>query len=171
MEEVASKVAGGVKNVKATIEGLSGVFKQLTQEHGELSALLMRVKLSTDINVRRELFPTIRTTLLGHERGEVREVYPAFTQHPDLAPMVQTHQAEAGQIERILDELSATDYGEELWMQRFNDLVTLVNHHVGEEENDYFPAANRVLGKDEAERLKGRYLTTKNEVIQQQQQS
>jgi hypothetical protein len=167
MEEVASKVVGGMKAAKATFEGLAGVFKQLTQEHGEVLALLMRVKMSSDVDVRRNLFPTIRTQLLAHERGELREVYPAFSQHPDLEGMARNHDAEAGQLERALDELSSTDYEDESWDTKFERLVGLVQHHTKEEEDEYFPAANRILGKDEAERLKGRYLDAKTQAAQQ----
>jgi hypothetical protein len=167
MEEVASKVVGGMKAAKATFEGLSGVFKQLTQEHGEVTALLIRVKMTSDAGVRRNLFPKIRSDLLAHERGEMREVYPAFSQHPDLEGMARNHDAEAGQLERALDELSATDYGDESWGTKFERLVGLVEHHTKEEEDDYFPAANRILGKDEAERLKSRYLDAKAQAAQQ----
>jgi hypothetical protein len=161
MEEVASKVAGGMKAAKATFEGLSGVFKQLTQEHGEITALLVRLKMTSDAEVRRNLFPKIRSDLLAHERGELREVYPAFEQHPDLQGMAKNHEAEAGQLERALDELQTTDYGDESWGSKFEQLVGLVGHHTKEEEDEYFPAANRILGKDEAERLKGRYIEAK----------
>jgi hypothetical protein len=167
MEEMASKVVGGMKAAKATLEGLSGVFRQLTQEHGEVTALLVRVKMTSDVGVRRELFPTIRSELLAHERGEMREVYPAFRQHPDLEGMARNHEVEAGQLERALDDLSATDYADATWGKKFVELVNLVDRHVKEEESEYFPAANRVLGKDEAERLKGRYLAAKNEILRQ----
>jgi len=53
-EELASKAMGAMKVGKATIEGLTGIFRKLAQEHGEVSALLMRVKSSSDPQVRAE---------------------------------------------------------------------------------------------------------------------
>jgi hypothetical protein len=167
MEEVASKVVGGMKAAKAAFEGLSGVFKQLTQEHGEVTALLIRVKMTSDVGVRHNVFPKIRSDLLAHDRAELRAVYPAFAQHPDLEGMAKNHEAEASQLERTLDELSATDYGDESWGSKFERLVGLVEHHVKEEEDEYFPAANRILGKDEAERMKTRYLEAKAQAAQE----
>ncbi len=167
-EEVASKAVGAMKAAKATVEGLSGVFKQLTREHGEVSAMLLRVKTSSSVDIRRDLFPTIRAELLSHEKCELREVYPAFRLRPELESIAADHDCEARELEQILDELTATPYEAEPWELRFNELVELVNHHTKEEENDYFPKANRVLGKEEAELLEGRYLKAKAEVMAQE---
>jgi len=167
MEEVTSKAAGAMKSAKATIEGLSGVFKELAKEHGEVSALLMRVKMTSDEQVRRELFPKIRSELLSHEKGELREVYPIFRQHPELQKFAADHDTEAQELERMLNELSAIPVSDESWGSRFEKLVELVKQHVSEEENDYFPTAERVLGKDESERMDERFLKVKAEVMQQ----
>jgi hypothetical protein len=167
VEEVASKAAGALKVVKATVEGLSGVFKQLTREHGEVGALLMRIDLSSDLKVRAELFPKIRRELLSHERGELREVYPAFKANPRLEPMVAEHDREAREIEQILSELQATPYEDEGWGPRFSQLVEAFKHHTALEENHYFPAANRILGKAESERIRSRYEVCKVDVLRE----
>ncbi len=167
MEEMASKAAGAMKAAKATFKGLSGVFKQLTQEHGEVSALLMRLKMTSEADVRRELFPKIRRELLSHEKGELSVVYPVFRQHPELESIAKSHDAEASQLERTLDELSAMSYEDGAWRSKFATLVDLVSHHTKEEENEYFPTANRLLGDDEAERMKIRYEQAKAQAMQQ----
>jgi hypothetical protein len=167
VEEMASKAMGAMKAVKATVEGLSGVFKQLTKEHGEVSALLMRVKLSSDLQVRRDLFPTIRRELLAHEMGEMREVYPTFDVHPELKAMVTEHDREAREIEQILSELYATAYDAEGWAPRFGQLVEAVKHHTSQEEKEYFPKANRILGKEQVERMQARYEACKAGVLKE----
>ncbi|MCL2450135.1 MAG: hemerythrin domain-containing protein [Polyangiaceae bacterium] len=156
-----------MKAAKATLEGLSGIFRQLTQEHGEMAALLIRVKMTTDPEVRRELFPDIRKQLLAHERGEVREIYSAFRQHPDLEGMARDHEVDARQIEQSLEDLSSVDYADGRWDAKFAELVTLVERHVKEEEGEHFPAANRILGRNEAERLRERYLAAKSHWLEQ----
>jgi hypothetical protein len=65
---------GAVKATKAKIKGLTGVFERLSREHGEVMALLLRVKASSHPEVRAELFPKIRAELLSHEKGELLEV-------------------------------------------------------------------------------------------------
>jgi hypothetical protein len=166
-DEMASKVVGAVKAIKATFEGLSGVFKELVKEHGEVGALLMRVKMSSDEQVRREVFPQIRSELLSHEKGELREVYPIFRQHPELQQFAAEHDKEATELEQMLNELSALPVNDPSWSSRFDKLFEMVKQHVKEEEDDYFPTAEKVLGKDESERMDERFLKVKKEVMQQ----
>ena len=161
VEKVASEVMGTVKAAKATVENLHGVFKQLTREHGEVTALIIRVKTSTDPKVRRELFPTIREELLAHEKGELAEVYPAFRQHDDLESYAAMHQAEAGALERTIEQLTAMPYDDAAWGTTFARLADMVTHHALEEEDEFFPAADKVLGKRAAEEMLTRYLATK----------
>lgn len=49
----------------------------------------------------------------------------------------------------------------------FDRLVEQVARHTREEESDYFPAAQRVFGANEAERLERRYEATKAEIMRQ----
>jgi hemerythrin superfamily protein len=126
-----------------------------------VSALLNRVKRSSDVDVRRRLFPTIRAELLAHEQGELREVYPVFRQHGELAAIADHHEKEAGELERLLDRIAALEFTDAAWSRLFDELVQMVTHHTREEENDYFPKASRILGKDESQRILPRYEAAK----------
>ena len=160
-ERMASKAMGAVKTVKATVKGLSGVFRKLAQEHGEVTALLLRVKQSKSVELRRELFPDIRKELLAHEKGELEVVHPAFRQYPELVEIADAHQAEATQMEQILRELDSTDYADAAWTRTFDRLVEVVTHHAAEEENQFFPEASRVMPRDEPNALEKEYLDAK----------
>jgi hemerythrin superfamily protein len=145
-EELASKAMGAVKMGKATIEGLTGIFKKLAQEHGEVSALLMRVNSSSDPQVRAELFPKIRAELLSHEQGEMTVLYPAYREFPETAAIADKHDREAGQLQKMIEAVSTTEYQDPNWATRFDALVDLVKRHVAEEEEDIFPKGQKALG-------------------------
>jgi hypothetical protein len=164
-EKAASTVMGAAKAAKATLENVSGVFKQLMREHGEVTALLLRVKTTSDADVRRELFPKIRQELLSHEKGELAVVYPAFRAHEDLAAYAEMHEREAGALERKIQRLTGIAYDDPAWGPVFTDLVDAVSHHVKEEESEYFPFASRILGKKVTEALTSEYKATKNAVM------
>ena len=74
LEEIASRAMGAAKGVKATFAGLTGVFKQLAEEHGEVSALLLRVKNSKDPEVRAE---EVEREHRRRQIGEAAHVVPA----------------------------------------------------------------------------------------------
>ena len=166
-ERAASGVMGAAKAVKATLEGVTGVFRQLMREHGEVSALLRRVKMSTDPAVREELFPVIQTQLIAHERAELVEIYPLFKKHESLASYAEMHEREADALERHLQRLSLLPCDDPGWASAFDDLVDEVARHVHEEENEYFPVASRKLGRKVTEAMTVRYDAKRNAVLRE----
>lgn len=167
MEEIASKGMGKIKATKARVKGLKGVFRQLAEEHGEVSALLQRVSASSDPAVRKRLFPKIRTELLSHERAERSELYPLLEKHAETRDIVKDHNREADQMETLLDELEAQSFDSAQWGNTFERLVDVVKHHTSEEEDNYFPKAQKIFGEQRTESLKKDYLKAKQSVAKE----
>lgn len=164
LEQAAANVMGAAKAIKGTLHGLSGVFKTLMEEHGKVSALLIRVNMSSDPEVRRELFPTIRKELLAHEKAEMTVLYPVYAQHPETATIAREHDGEGTHLEATIDRLHRMNVTDPAWGHAFEQLVKLVEHHVKEEEISWFPAGNRVFGA-QAEALDAHYQRTKSAVL------
>ena len=76
-EKAASKVMGTAKEAKAVLSSVTGVFKELMREHGEVTALLLRVKASSDAEVRSDYSQNPRRARVAREgraRGGVSRV-------------------------------------------------------------------------------------------------
>jgi len=155
-EALASKVVGTAKAAKATLEGLTGVFRHLVKEHGEVSALLMRLRASSDPGVRRELWPTIRRQLLAHERGEIQELYPTLRSNAQTEEMADEHDRDAGGLDSAIDALTAVAVDSPNWSAALEVVIERVQQHVHQEEDEYFPTAQRVF-KDRANELLERF--------------
>jgi hypothetical protein len=153
VEEATSAAMGALKDVKATVKGLNGVFKHLMEEHGKVSALIMRVKMSSDGEVRARLYPTIRSELLGHETGELKVVYPAMTPYPEVRGIAEEHASQAGELQQQITEVDRYSYGDAGWGPAFGRLAELVEKHVTVEESDYFPKAQKAMGDDLSKQL------------------
>jgi hypothetical protein len=153
LQNAASKTMGAVKDAKATLKGLTGVFKHLMEEHGKVGALLKRVKASSDEKVRAELWPTIRTELLAHERGEVDAVYSVLAQYPETSNIVTVHSREARELQEAIGAVDALSFGDDAWQPTFERLVELVLKHVDEEESEFFPKAQKIIGRSRAQTL------------------
>jgi hypothetical protein len=164
-EEAASKTMGTIKAVKATVKGLSGVFKKLMQEHGEVSALMKRVSLSSDESVRRELYPTIRKELLSHEKGELSAVYPVLSQHAETLEIAEEHAREASELDAAIKALDTLDLAGADWAPAFEHLFMLVKRHVDEEESKFFPKAQETIGEQQAKALESRYEAAKDAAL------
>ena len=153
MEKAASEVMGAAKDVKAGFKGLTGVLMHLMEEHGKVGALIKRVSLTSDESVRAKLYPTIRTELQRHEKGELEVVYPALAEFPETAAIAAEHRAQASEIEAALAELDALSFMSPSWPSSFERLAKLVSDHVRLEENSYFPRAQKVLGEEGTKKL------------------
>jgi len=162
VENTASKVMGAAKDIKATFKGLTGVFKHLMEEHGKVGALLLRVKASSNEEVRAELYPTIRRELLAHEKGELTAVYPVLVTFAETAGIAAEHSREAQELEAAIAAVDRLSFSDTSWAPTFEHLVELVMSHVKQEESEYFPKAQEVIGEDAAKALLPRFEAAKH---------
>ena len=162
MDSMISKGAGVVKGVEARLHGLVGVFKTLSEQHGEAGALLKRVKSEPD--KRSELWPKIRQALVSHEKGELAELYPVMRAYPELRSFCDRHEAEAGQLSALIERIHATSMSTETWTQLFDQLCEMVERHVQEEQNQIFPKAQEVIGAPRAEQIGPLFLATQKQI-------
>ena len=108
-DKIVSKGMGVLKSTQARIEGLTGIFRQLAEEHGEATALLKRL-VDADAERRAELFPLVRKELLSHERAELSELYSLLVGHVETRSIAEEHDQEAGEMESLINELSDQPY-------------------------------------------------------------
>ena len=153
VEELVSKAFGVMKGAKASVEGLGGVFRHLVQEHGEASALLMRLKLTSDTKVREEIWRMVRRELLLHEEAEMRVVYPALRESEETRAMSLEHDRDAQDMQQAIAELDEIGTSSPQWQPALERLIQMVQEHVRDEEEEYFPIADRVFA-DSSELLK-----------------
>lgn len=161
MDSMLSKGAGVMKGVKARLEGLTGVFKTLTEQHGEVTAMLKRLQSKPE--KKAELWPQIRRELLSHERGEVREVYPVLRQHVQTRALAEHHDQEAAEMERLIEQIDSAVADE--WRPLFDQLVDAVTNHANQEENEIFPKAQEAIGDKTAKEIEPRFLAAKKQVM------
>ena len=81
IQKVAAKIdmAAGVQ---ARVQGLTGVFAKLAEQHHEAVTLLSIAASTDDLATRSELWRQVREALLSHEQAELLEL--------DRAPKGQT---------------------------------------------------------------------------------
>ena len=161
LDSMLSKGAGVMKGVKARLEGLTGVFKTLAEQHGEVAAMLKRLQSKPE--KKAELWPEIRRELLSHERGEVREVYPVLRQHVQTRALAEHHDQEATEMERLIERIDAATADD--WRPLFDQLVDAVIRHANQEENDIFPKAQEAIGDQATKDLEPRFLAAKKQIM------
>jgi len=160
-ENVVTKTMGAVKDAKAVLKGLTGVFRHLMEEHGKVGALMKRVSAAANEDIRRDTWPAIRTELLSHENGEVNGVYSSLALYPELASMLAVYADEPKLLEDAVRAVDALSFQNDAWQPTFELLLALVLQHFAEEESELFPKAQRVIGKERAKALVSSYEAAK----------
>jgi len=150
--------------VKATIDGLHGVFATLAKQHGEVSSLMKRVE--DDAEKRVELWPAIRAQLLSHERSELRAVFPELRMNAETLDLADQHEDDAIALEGFIQELDGTAIESNMWGAKFAALAATVRQHAADEEREIFPRAQAVLGKTRTNALDAELLAAEKQIAQ-----
>jgi hypothetical protein len=164
IDSMISHGMGKVKAVKARLHGLVGVFRTLSEQHGEVVALMERAR-ATDEKFT-ELWPTIRQELRSHERAELREVFSELRAYDATRAMADHHDQEADELELLLAQIDEQPIGSATRKELFAELIDTVKHHAKEEEEHIFRRAQNVLGKARAESLDRQFLVAKKQLAE-----
>jgi len=148
---------GELKVSKSDLRAFNGVFQTLMEEHGELTALFLRINSSSDVSVYKDLYPAVRRELLAHEMGEMAAVYPFVAAYADLESEAVRHGKEAGELKGAIMSIDVLDYGDARWKLGFEHVFALVRSHFDEEETRFFPRAQLLIGQENSEMLEARY--------------
>jgi len=155
--EYVATAASRASAAEGRTSGLTGVFVRLVHEHSELTTLMLKLRLSSDLGLREQLFPTVRDAVLCHERAEAQIVYLAMSKKEQTRQIAAKHRRTAGELETLVEHLCGLDYASASWDPMFALLFDAFEQHTIEEESYYFPIAQRVLGPAKAEALLADY--------------
>jgi hypothetical protein len=142
-----------------------GVFELLTEQHRDVLELLREAGSVHDANKREPRWAEARRRLLSHERAEVEVIYGSIDTQEYARPVLGQHAAQASELEAAVAELDTTDIESDAWIARLRDLMAMLDDHVRDEETEFFPMAQRVLGDQRAVELQERYESEQREVL------
>jgi hemerythrin-like domain-containing protein len=90
--------------------------------------------------------------------GEEKLFYPVLEQKGELRNFVNHAYEEHNQIKSISFELESMDSGNQNWTSKVKELNETVNHHIQEEKNTVFSAAQKVPSREKAQDIARQYL-------------
>lgn len=122
------------------------IFARLKADHDRHRELLDRIDATHgDSDERRELFEAFRIDVTAHAASEEMSLYATMLANPDLRDEAQHSVAEHKEIEDYLTELYEMDFSSGGWLTRFRTMKDRYLHHIDEEEEEMFPAAEKEL--------------------------
>jgi len=132
----------------------TGIFTRLKADHDRHRELLDKIDATQgDSDERRDLFEAFRIDVTAHAASEEMSLYATMLANPDLRDEAQHSVAEHKEIEDYLTELYEMDFASTGWLTRFRTMKDRYLHHIDEEEEEMFPAAEKELSDERKKEL------------------
>jgi hypothetical protein len=126
------------------------IFQALLVSHRaqrELTARLLASKPATDDS--QNVFEELKAELAAHETAEERCFYVPLMQHDQSVDLSRHAIAEHHVMDEMVEHLEKVDPHAAEWQECCRKLCEKIEHHLGEEEQKFFPQAGEVLGEEQ----------------------
>lgn len=157
LENAATSSAASDADRAAVSHRPVGVFEALVAQHRQAAELFERLETMGDSAERREPWNELRGFILSHERAEDVELYAALEGHEAAREVLERHAREVIDIESLIDELDAMDHDSQRWRGVFAKLAEAFEAHVRQEEAEFFPRAQEILGQERSRDMQERF--------------
>jgi len=133
---------------RTQFRGNPDLFGRLVEDHDRHRALLAMIEESDGRSDERAmLFEELVLELRAHAAAEEQALWSTVLRDPQTTDDARHAIAEHKEIDDRLADLAARDMATEAWNKRFAKLKDCYLHHIQEEEQEQFVAAEEHLGE------------------------
>jgi len=127
----------------------------LKTQHEEVKALFKRIEKASTRAAKTKLFDELAANLAAHDAIEREIFYPACEKAMGMTDLLGEALVEHGVVEFSLYQADRARKDKDFSF-KCQVLSEIVEHHVKEEESDFFPKVQKALGKDKLQELGAR---------------
>lgn len=140
----------------------AAIYAQLKRDHDKHRAMLKELgELKGDGDQRKQLFETFRVEIAAHAAAEEESLYATMLGNPDLRDEARHSVAEHKEVDDLIGEMAGLDFASDEWESKFFHMRHRYEHHIDEEEEEMFPAADAKLDDAIEEKLAAVYAERK----------
>lgn len=124
------------------------IFGRLVEDHDKHRALLAMIEDTTAKSPeRKRLFTEFCREVKAHAAAEEQALWSTVLREPSTTDDARHAVAEHKELDDLMADLAARDMSSPGWLRRFAALKDEYLHHVGEEEQEQFKAAEKILSE------------------------
>lgn len=137
------------------------IYKAIKDDHDIQRDLCAKIlKTSGDSEERRDVWEALKKELEVHEVAEERFFYSPLIDSDKMQEDARHGMAEHHEMDELIEELDDTDMSSPHWLATMEKLAEKVEHHLKDEEEDFFKKAKDIYSDEEAEALAKSYEET-----------
>lgn len=164
-QALAPDLAVRIGSTPATkFRGDPDIFGRLVEDHDRHRALLAMIEETEGRSPdRQHLFDELVREVKAHAAAEEQALWSSVLRNPATTDFARHAIAEHKELDDMLADLAARDMTSPGWIRRFAKLREEYLHHIREEEQEQFVAAEKVLGAAELRYMRGVFNRRKKE--------
>ena len=133
-----------------------GIFGRLIEDHDKHRALLAMIgEAKAGSAQRAALFAEFWHETKGHAAAEDQALWSTILRNPDTTDFARHAVAEHHELDEMFADLAARDPATRAWGTRFEALKHKYLHHIREEEQEQFVAAEKTLSEADKRYMRG----------------
>lgn len=141
---------------KTKFRGDPEIFGRLVEDHDRHRALIAMIDDTGGKSPDRErLFVELTKELKAHAAAEEQALWSTVMRDPETTDVARHAVAEHKEIDDLLADLAARDMSSPGWIRRFAALKEEYLHHIQEEEQEQFLAAEKRLSSADTKYMRG----------------
>jgi Hemerythrin HHE cation binding domain len=148
-------IGRAVRLVRETLTPTETAIDLLKSQHEEVKSLFNRIEKASARAQKSKLFEELASKLVGHDAIEREIFYPACEKGMGMTDLLGEALVEHGVVEFSLYQADQARQSKDFAF-KCQVLREIVEHHVKEEEEDFFPKVEKALGNDKLEELGAR---------------
>ena len=143
------------------------IFDRIKQDHDHAREVMKKIKESTARaeKTRLKLFGEFKLDMWAHHKVEEAVFYSYLRDDTKMSDDSYEALNEHHVANGLLEELDTFPVDSDEWGVKFGALSELVEHHMDEEEDDFFPKAKKLLSKEQAALMGKRFDARKKVVL------
>jgi len=127
------------------------IFEHIMKEHREVEGMLQRLSEGYDEGA----FNKLRRSLKAHMEAEEASLYPAMNDQE--GEMVQHAIEEHQGVDKVLMELGRSNKEGDAFTDNIEELTSIINDHVMDEEEQMIPRAKEILDQGQIEEMSSKF--------------
>jgi hemerythrin-like domain-containing protein len=141
------------------------ILNALKADHDEAKSMLKTILANKDGEKRGQLFAEFKTKLTAHSRAEEKAFYRPLEKTEEGKTEALEGKVEHAIVDRLLADLaSARQPKAETWTARCTVLQELLEHHIEEEEGDFFRTARKLFDRVALEKMGADFAAEKSKI-------